>query len=108
MIVKPMPLRSSPPVVNMGWRAFSTSAIPRPASLTVISSTLPAQMRALSFTVPMESGYAWTMALVTASLTAVLISSSSLRVGSIWDAKHATAVRANPSLLLRLGNSSRM
>ena len=30
IIVKPMPLRSSPPVVNMGCRALSTSDIPRP------------------------------------------------------------------------------
>ena len=30
MMVKPMPLRSSPPVVNMGCRAFSTSGMPRP------------------------------------------------------------------------------
>ena len=33
MIVKPMPLRSSPPVVYMGWRARSTSEMPTPRSL---------------------------------------------------------------------------
>ena len=30
IMVKPMPLRSAPPVVNMGWRACSMSGMPRP------------------------------------------------------------------------------
>ena len=46
------------------------------------------------------------MQLVTASLTAVRMSPSSSSVGSIWAAKQDTAARANPSLLLRLRNSS--
>ena len=45
------------------------------------------------------------MALVTASLTAVLMSLISSRVGSSWAAKQAAAVRANPSLAERLENS---
>jgi uncharacterized membrane protein YqgA involved in biofilm formation len=44
-------------------------------------------------------------AFVTASLTAVLMSSNSLRVGSICAAKQATALRANASLQDLLGNS---
>ena len=48
------------------------------------------------------------MAFVTASLTAVLMSPSSSSVGSSWDAKAATALRAKPSFVLRLRNSSFM
>ena len=40
MMVKPMPLRSAPPVVNMGWRARSTSGMPTPLSFTWISRVL--------------------------------------------------------------------
>ena len=42
------------------------------------------------------------MQLVTASLTAVLMSLISSRVGSSWAAKQAAAVRAKPSLDERL------
>lgn len=42
------------------------------------------------------------MQLVTASLTAVLMSFTSSRVGSSWAAKQAAAVRAKPSLAERL------
>ena len=56
IMVKPIPLRSSPPVVNMGWRAFSMSGMPRPWSRTVTSSTWSGQMRTFTTTWPMESG----------------------------------------------------
>ena len=56
MMVKPMPLRSSPPVVNMGCRAFSTSGMPRPRSLTLTSSTFPSQIFAFTSTLPKTLG----------------------------------------------------
>ena len=38
MMVNPMPLRVSSPVVNMGWRACSTFSMPHPASFTFMRS----------------------------------------------------------------------
>ena len=48
--------RSSPPVVNMGCRAFSTSGMPRPRSLTLTSSTFPSQIFAFTSTLPKTLG----------------------------------------------------
>ena len=48
--------RSSPPVVNMGCRAFSTSGMPRPRSLTLTSSTFPSQIFAFTSTLPRTLG----------------------------------------------------
>jgi hypothetical protein len=45
MMVKPIPLRSSPPVVNMGALAFSISSMPQPQSRTVISIELSSKRR---------------------------------------------------------------
>ena len=56
IIVNPIPLRSSPPVVYMGWRALSTSGMPRPWSFTVSSRTFPGQTRTRTSTFPMASG----------------------------------------------------
>ena len=56
MMVKPMPLRSSPPVEKRGCRAFSTSAMPRPQSRTDSSRTFPSRMRALMTIFPRRSG----------------------------------------------------
>ena len=55
MIVKPMPLRSGPPVVNMGVRAFSMSSIPQPLSRTTTSRTLSGRMRQRMVTRPIVS-----------------------------------------------------
>src|SRR5699024_10291268 len=56
IMVKPMPLRSSPPVVYRGWRACSTSSIPRPQSRTVTSRTLSSRIFAFTTTRPRVSG----------------------------------------------------
>ena len=56
MMVKPMPLRPAPPVVNMGALACSTSAMPTPRSRTMISRMPPSRMRRRMMTVPTLSG----------------------------------------------------
>ena len=56
MMVKPMPLRSWPPVVNSGCRAWRMSSIPRPQSRTVSSSTPPSKMRSFITIFPSSSG----------------------------------------------------
>ena len=55
MIVKPIPLRSGPPVVYIGARAFSTSSMPQPLSRMTISRTLSGRMRQRMVTVPRQS-----------------------------------------------------
>ena len=52
IIVKPMPLRSLPPVVYMGRRACSTFSIPRPQSRIVISSIPPFNIFSFITTLP--------------------------------------------------------
>ena len=56
MMVKPMPLRSALPVVNMGRRASSTSAMPTPQSFTWISRLLSSNRRRRRDTRPSRSG----------------------------------------------------
>ena len=57
----PSPERSSPPVVNSGSIAFSTSSIPQPRSFTLITTRPLANSFAWMVMLPMESGYACTM-----------------------------------------------
>ena len=56
MMVKPMPLRWASPVVNMGRRASSTSAMPTPQSFTWISRLLSSKSRRRMDTLPRQSG----------------------------------------------------
>ena len=56
IMVKPMPERSSLPVVNRGVRACSTSAMPTPQSRTTISSTWFSRRRSFITTRPIRSG----------------------------------------------------
>ena len=56
IMVKPMPLRSAPPVVKLGRRACSTSGMPTPLSLMTMSSTLSLRMRQRRVMVPSLSG----------------------------------------------------
>ena len=56
MMVNPMPARSSPPVVNIGALARSTSAMPTPQSFTTISREWSSRMRRRMDTLPRVSG----------------------------------------------------
>ena len=56
IIVNPIPLRSAPPVVNMGLRACSISPMPIPLSLTTISRVCPFKIRHRKVMTPRASG----------------------------------------------------
>ena len=56
MMVKPIPERSSLPVVTSGVRAYSTSAMPTPQSRTKISRMPPSFRRSFRATLPSRSG----------------------------------------------------
>ena len=56
MIVKPIPLRSSPPVVYNGFLALPMSSMPRPQSRMTISSRLSSRIRQRMRILPMQSG----------------------------------------------------
>ena len=56
MMVKPIPLRSLPPVVYMGRRACSTFSMPQPQSRMMISSMPPFRIFSFMTTFPRLSG----------------------------------------------------